>query len=213
MSSAHLIARRAVEGGEEAVAGPLHLAAAVEAELAADDRVMALEQLAPVAIAELRGAGGRADDVGERHGREHAVVLARRPGPGEELLDLVDDRVGVAEHRQVVGALELHQPRVRDPLGHVPGSLDGCDPLGGAVQDQGRDVHHSQDVADVDLGERLQHPARHRRARAGALIAAPHLARALVVGIAGREHLEQGAVTPAVLDLEQPAAHDSSLQP
>jgi hypothetical protein len=61
---------RAVEGGEEAVAHRLHLAAAVVVELATHGGVVSLEQLAPGAIAELRRSFGRADDVGEEGRRQ-----------------------------------------------------------------------------------------------------------------------------------------------
>src|SRR2546423_1061407 len=46
-------ARRPVEGGEEAVAGRVHLAAAVAAKLGANRGLVRLEQLAPAAGAEL----------------------------------------------------------------------------------------------------------------------------------------------------------------
>ena len=52
------------------------------------DRVVLLEQLAPAAVAELGGALGRADDVGEEHRREHAVGRRVSRMPGQELADL-----------------------------------------------------------------------------------------------------------------------------
>src|SRR5207248_6292103 len=64
---------RPVEGGEEAVAGRVLLLAAVARQLASNERVMLGERLAPRAVAELGGAHGRADDVGEEEGREHRV--------------------------------------------------------------------------------------------------------------------------------------------
>src|SRR5262245_32053327 len=81
---------RAVERGEEPVAGGVHLAAASACELPTDNRVVALEQLAPTGIAELGHLLRRADDVGEEDGRKHAVGLNRRvrlPGVAKEGLD------------------------------------------------------------------------------------------------------------------------------
>ena len=53
-------------------------------------------------------------DVGEQHGREHAVGLALVALAGEELLDLADDDLAVAQREHVVAALELDEARVRD---------------------------------------------------------------------------------------------------
>src|SRR5439155_24867411 len=53
---------RPVEAGQEAVAGGVDLAAAEADELAADELVVALEQLAPGAVAERGGWLARAGD-------------------------------------------------------------------------------------------------------------------------------------------------------
>ena len=58
-----------------------------------------LEQLAPAAVAELDGPLGRADDVGEEDGGQHAVGLRHRPRAGQELLDLVGELVDVRRRR------------------------------------------------------------------------------------------------------------------
>jgi len=67
--------RRPVEGGEEAVAGRVELAALEAGELAADDSVMPLQQLPPLRVTESCRPLGRADDVGEEDGREDALRL------------------------------------------------------------------------------------------------------------------------------------------
>ena len=72
---------RPVEDGEKAVAGGVDLAAAESRQLAPDDRVMTLQQLAPGAIPELERLSRRIDDVREQDGREHAVRLGVVPPP------------------------------------------------------------------------------------------------------------------------------------
>ena len=63
-------------------------------ELAPDDGVMPLDELAPRPVAELRRLSRRADDVGEQDGREDASgSTSRGRATGQELLDLVDNRV------------------------------------------------------------------------------------------------------------------------
>src|SRR6187431_2943747 len=69
-------ARRAVERGEETVARGIDLAAAESLELAAGDAVERIEDGVPARVAELRGALGRADDVGEQDRREDAIRRA-----------------------------------------------------------------------------------------------------------------------------------------
>src|SRR5712691_5368544 len=54
-----------VEGGEESVARSVDLRAAGERELAPDQRVVPLEELAPARVPKLDGGGGGIDDVGE----------------------------------------------------------------------------------------------------------------------------------------------------
>src|SRR6266511_5883107 len=64
-----------VERGEEPIAGRVDLAATVSREQAPHERVVSFNGLGPRAVAELRRRLGRARDVGEEHGREHAVEL------------------------------------------------------------------------------------------------------------------------------------------
>ena len=109
-------ARRAVEDDQEAVADRLDLAPVEAVDLVADRGVVRGQEVGPLGVAELRCAVGRADDVGEEDGQQRAVG---RPPPhaGQELLDLGDQRVGVADARHVVDAVELDEARAGDALG------------------------------------------------------------------------------------------------
>ena len=100
-------ARRPVEGGEEPVAGRLHFATAERLELVADGGVVIVEELLPTAVAERCRPLGRADDVGEHDRGEHPVGLGCDPRAGQELPDLLDDRVRVAAPGKVVLAGQL----------------------------------------------------------------------------------------------------------
>jgi hypothetical protein len=62
-----------VERCDEPVAGGVHLVAIQAAELGPHDRIMGVELAAPRFVAQLGGADGRLDDVGEQHGSEDAV--------------------------------------------------------------------------------------------------------------------------------------------
>jgi hypothetical protein len=64
---------RPIERREEPVAGRVELAAAEAAELAADGRVMPLEQRTPARVAQQGCDPGRADDVGEEDRCEDAL--------------------------------------------------------------------------------------------------------------------------------------------
>ena len=93
---------RAVERRQEPVARGLDLTSAPAVELASDGLVVAIDELFSRAVTDLGRACGRPGDVGEQHRREHAVGLGPSAGPGQEVLDLVRDRVGVAGPHQVV---------------------------------------------------------------------------------------------------------------
>ncbi len=95
-------AGRPVEGREEAVAGSVDLPAAKALELRSHETVVTLDELVPLAVAELDRLLRRADDVREEHGREHAVDLGLLPGSllpdtVQELPDRLDDLVRVDE--------------------------------------------------------------------------------------------------------------------
>src|SRR5215218_4140301 len=116
--------RRSVEGREEAVAGALDLPAAMALERLPEQRVVALQQETPAPVAHLRRPPGGLHDVGEHHRRQHAVRLALVARAREELLDLSEEAVGVADREHVVAALQLHVARARDLRGDVAGMLD-----------------------------------------------------------------------------------------
>src|ERR671919_2025024 len=98
---------RPVERREEPVARGLDLTSAPPVELASDGLVVAVDELLPRAVTDLGGACGPPGDVGEQHRREHAVGFGPSAGPGEEVLDLVRDRVRVAGPHQGVLSPEL----------------------------------------------------------------------------------------------------------
>ena len=125
----------AVEGGQEAGAGGPDLLAAVAGELLAHARPVGLDGPAPARGAE-PGRGGRLHHLHLHggHGEEHPVGLRRRPGAGEELLDLVEERVLVADERQVVLARELDVAGAGDVRGQVPAALDRQRPVARPVQ-------------------------------------------------------------------------------
>src|SRR5688572_15785486 len=66
---------RAVERGEEAIAGRVDLPPSVAVQLPSDQIVVGLQDFAPTAITQLRDPLRRADDVGEEHRGEKAVDL------------------------------------------------------------------------------------------------------------------------------------------
>ena len=69
--------------------------------------MVSIEQLRQPASRQLGRCLGRADDVGEQHRRQHTGRAWSLSHPGQELLDLIDDRVGVADAQEMVVALEF----------------------------------------------------------------------------------------------------------
>ena len=81
-------AGRALEDDQEPVAGGLDLVPSLSPEPAPDERVVALEELPPQAVAELGGAHRRADDVGEEDGTERTLDRhGRKRGGRQPLMD------------------------------------------------------------------------------------------------------------------------------
>ena len=71
-------------------------------ELPAHERVMARQKLAPGGVAQLRSALGRTDDVREQDRRQHTIRILDALLAGDELLDLIEDRVVVSDVKEVV---------------------------------------------------------------------------------------------------------------
>ncbi len=84
---------------------------------------MRLQQVTPAAVTDLRCALGGSDDVGQQHGRQHAVGFRASSDSGQKLLDLVDDLVGV-DPREVVFPGELDEARARNAIGDIPPLVD-----------------------------------------------------------------------------------------
>ena len=116
-----------------------------------DRCVVPIEELTPLAVAQLPRTLGRAHDVREQHGGENAVRLLGLAHTRQELLDLVHDLVAAACRRDVVLACELDVACAGDAPGEEAGVLDMTDLVADAVDDQrwGGDRRH--DVADVDV--------------------------------------------------------------
>ena len=112
---------RSVEGGHEFISDRVDFLAAEALQLAAHGPVVAVEDLTPLAVAQLSGALGGADDVGEQHRRQHSVGVGGGAYTGQEFFDLVDVSVAVASEDEVVGPGYLNQPAAGDALGQVLG--------------------------------------------------------------------------------------------
>ena len=143
-----------VEGGEQAVAGAFDDDAPVLFDGLSRGVVVLFEQRAPGSITDRRGAGGRVDDVGEEHRREHSVDFdfAVAGCAGDELGDRVDDRIVVTgEAADVEVARDLDEVSIRDVLGEVSPVSDRDDRIAGAVHDERRHAHGAERVADVHV--------------------------------------------------------------
>jgi len=81
--------------------------------------------VSPAGIGPLR----RSDNVCEHHGRQNAVGLGPLANARDELLDLVDNGVRVADPGEMVDAGKLHVLRPRDSFGDVSRALDPSDSI------------------------------------------------------------------------------------
>ena len=93
---------RAGERGDEPVAGGVDFASAESLQFVANDGVVVVQHVAPAPVPEQRGAFGGTDDVGEHDRGQQALGVRTAPHAGDELLDLVEHRPGVAHPVQGV---------------------------------------------------------------------------------------------------------------
>src|SRR5829696_1600290 len=174
---------RSVEGGQEPVAGCVHLVTAVAAELAPDCCVVPVEEVVPAPVAFGGGAGGRIDDVREEHRLEHAVDRDWRllSPPGQELLDGIE-RVILTAFGPVHVPVPAQREETRVPnLGRqVLAAFEGNDVIATAMHDEGRRVHRRQRASHIHLAVAAQDLAHHVRRGRGPLVASEKRRRLLI---------------------------------
>jgi hypothetical protein len=135
-------ARRPVEHCEEAVAVVSISSPPKRSSSVRIRGVVAAEQLGPRRVPEAHRLLRRRDEVREEDGR-----AARGPvdgfgrTAGEELLDLVENDLGIGDERVVVSR-KFHEPRPRDPLRDVPALVDLRVTVSRAMQDERRGLDH-----------------------------------------------------------------------
>src|SRR5271166_2763579 len=118
-------ARRTIESSEQSVTRGVHLAAAKSGQLFSYYHVPVAEQLAPSRITQLGCALGRADDIGEHYGGQHAIGMVWVPLAGNEFLDLVRDEVlCINIDDGMVGARHLDQLRIGNVLGEIAAAFE-----------------------------------------------------------------------------------------
>ena len=114
------------------------------------------EQLTPGAIAKRDSTFTRADDVREQDRREDALRFgllpsSALPDPGQESLDLFDDRLAVSDPGKVILTGKLDVDGAGDLLRRKPRVPDVAVSVPDAVNDQRRYVDRGQDRPGVGL--------------------------------------------------------------
>ena len=155
---------------------------------------MAREEIAPAAITELCGTRGGVDDVREHDRQQRPREAAAAAGPGEELLDLLEDRVHVAHERKRVVALELHVAGSGYVLGQIARVAQVPDELSAPVHDQRRHADARQVLAHVEVDGCPAHRPRLAGARGEALKAREPGSKGGVICHRGREHGDRGVL-------------------
>ena len=99
----------------------------------------------------------------------------------QEALDLVEQRVLVADERQVIVARQLDERRAWDQARDVAPFLHEQRPVAGAVEHQRRHANRRENVRDVDFGVHARQRDGRRRARAHAQERGPPFAKRRIV--------------------------------
>ena len=196
--------RRPVERREVAVARDVDLTTPMPARLAPEHREDLRDEIGPCAISATCELLGRADDVGEEHGREHAIGLGDAALAGHELLDLGEDRFRVAHPREVVAPGHLDEAGPRDPLGEVATALDR-DRVLAPVDHERLDADGREDVTHIGVAGHRQDLAHRTRAHGAPLEPSPRDAEGVIGGTARREQTGGDSLPPGLHDaVERP---------
>jgi hypothetical protein len=105
MPPAQRTAGRAVKCGEKAIPGGVDLPTAKTSDVAAHQRVMAVERVVPAAVAQVRGLLGCADYAVNSTVASTRSSSSTRRAP-VRILDLFKYGVAVAEPWEVIGAVQ-----------------------------------------------------------------------------------------------------------
>ena len=128
---------RPIEEREEPVASGSHLSSAIAPELIANASMMRMQEIGPGRVTKLCRSGRGSDDIGEQDGRQDPIRLGASSDAGKKLLDLPQDRVGVADPWQMVIASQVDEPRVGDVVCQIASGAGVDDPVAAPVEDQG----------------------------------------------------------------------------
>jgi predicted nucleic acid-binding protein len=132
-------------------------------------------------------------------------VIRSQPRQGrQEIFDLGDNPVAIAEIVQMIVARQLDVLSIRQARGKIAAILDADAPIAAAMQQQRRHAHTRQDVADVALAVNAYQGRRHRRARAHPLKPRPLAAKLLVRGPARRDRRRHRRGAPGAFDQIEP---------
>src|SRR3974377_2365357 len=93
---------RAIKGRQCAISGVLNNAASEALDLAKDSGVLRVEKLFPLPVTQTCQVFGGSDDVGEHDRGKYPIRTRSMANTGQELLDLLDDSVGVTKPRPMV---------------------------------------------------------------------------------------------------------------
>ena len=102
-------ARWTVKGCEDTVARGVHYAAAETHDFLANLLMIVVDQVAPARVPNRRDALGRLDNVDEEDGCENTVRLQHGSFARQKLLDLRQQRIGVADPGNVIIARKLDE--------------------------------------------------------------------------------------------------------
>ena len=140
---------RAVEGGQESVAGGDDLSPLESGELAAHQLIVLVEQVAPGAVADFGGDAGRIHDVREYQRRQNALEFGTGVRSSQELLDFLDNPIAVSAERESVGPRKFDKLGARNEIRDLSAQRNRHDPVLCPVDDQGWGLDRRQDGPNI----------------------------------------------------------------
>src|SRR4030095_11543809 len=93
---------RPIESGNEGITDSLDFSSATPSYVVPHQGMMHIYKIAPSTIAETRRVLGRINDVRKKHRRQNTIGFGDRSRSGKKFLNLINDRVLIADPWQMV---------------------------------------------------------------------------------------------------------------
>jgi hypothetical protein len=111
------------------------------------------QQVRPSAVAQLGGSPRRIDDVNEKDRSKDAIRFGSMAHASQEFLDLVDERVLVADEREMVVSGQFYKFGAWYVLGKIAAIFDAYYGIAATMKHQSWHPNRGENVPDIQIAK------------------------------------------------------------